>query len=85
VTNWEYSPAPESTDIVSLADTYGLFIGGEFVDPASGEYFKTINPASEEVLLTVAGRIGVTNGDGLARLDRAASKLGSSRRFSSPA
>jgi aldehyde dehydrogenase (NAD+) len=53
MSNWEYSPAPEATDIVSVADTYGLFIGGEFVEPDSGEYFKTINPASEEVLAAI--------------------------------
>jgi aldehyde dehydrogenase (NAD+) len=51
---WEYSPAPEATDVVSLRDTYGLYIGGRFVDPASGDYFKTINPATEEVLAAVA-------------------------------
>jgi aldehyde dehydrogenase (NAD+) len=51
---WEYAPAPESTDIVRLEDTYGLFIGGEFVEPKSGRYFNTINPATEEVLATVA-------------------------------
>ena len=28
---WEYAPAPESTAIVSLEDSYGLFINGEFV------------------------------------------------------
>jgi aldehyde dehydrogenase (NAD+) len=50
---WEYAPAPEATDIVSIADTYGLFIGGEFVDPISQEYAKTINPATEEVLAAV--------------------------------
>ena len=27
----DYAPAPESTTVVSLADEYGLFIGGEFV------------------------------------------------------
>ena len=54
---WEYSPAPESTDVVSIDDTYGLFIDGAFVDPVSGEYLKTINPATEEVLsaIPVAG------------------------------
>jgi aldehyde dehydrogenase (NAD+) len=51
---WEYSPAPEATDVVSLRDTYGLYIGGRFADPASGDYFKTINPATEEVLAAVA-------------------------------
>jgi aldehyde dehydrogenase (NAD+) len=52
--SWEYSPAPEATDVVSLRDTYGLYIGGRFADPASGDYFKTINPATEEVLAAVA-------------------------------
>ncbi len=50
---WTYSPAPESTDVVSINDTYGLFIGGKFVDPASGDYLKTINPATEEVLASI--------------------------------
>ena len=51
--SWDYAPAPESTDVVSLRDTYGLYIGGRFVEPASGGYFKTINPATEEVLAAV--------------------------------
>src|SRR5438067_5003729 len=50
---WEYSPSLESTEIVSIADTYGLFIGGKVVEPGSGDYFKTINPATEEVLAAV--------------------------------
>ena len=50
---WEYAPAPESTEIVDIKDTYGLYIGGQFVEPASGEYFKTINPATEEVLAAI--------------------------------
>ncbi|MBA2367329.1 MAG: aldehyde dehydrogenase family protein [Actinobacteria bacterium] len=50
---WDYAPAPESSDVVSLRDTYGLYIGGRFVEPASGSYFKTINPATEEVLAAV--------------------------------
>jgi aldehyde dehydrogenase (NAD+) len=50
---WEYSPAPESTDIVSVRDTYELFIGGQWVEPKSGEYRKTINPATEEVLAAI--------------------------------
>jgi aldehyde dehydrogenase (NAD+) len=51
---WDYAPAPESTDIVSIDSTYGLYIGGQFLDPKSGEYLKTINPATEEVLASVA-------------------------------
>jgi aldehyde dehydrogenase (NAD+) len=51
---WEYSPAPESTDHVRLRDRYGLFIGGEFVEPAGGAYAPTINPATEEPLAEIA-------------------------------
>jgi aldehyde dehydrogenase (NAD+) len=51
---WEYATAPESSDIVRLEDRYGLFIGGEFVEPKSGRYFPTINPATEEPLAEVA-------------------------------
>jgi aldehyde dehydrogenase (NAD+) len=50
---WSYSPAPESTEIASVRDTYGLFIGGEFVEPLTGDYLKTINPATEEVLSAI--------------------------------
>ena len=52
--DWGYAPAPESTDHIRLQDRYGLFIGGKFVPPASGKYFKTINPASEKVLAELA-------------------------------
>jgi aldehyde dehydrogenase (NAD+) len=51
---WEYSPAPESTDHVRINKKYELFIGGDFVKPASGKYFDTINPATEERLARVA-------------------------------
>ncbi|HVT05609.1 MAG TPA: aldehyde dehydrogenase family protein [Thermoanaerobaculia bacterium] len=51
---WEYSASLESTDHVRIQKKYGLFIGGEFVDPASGKYFETINPATEETLARVA-------------------------------
>jgi aldehyde dehydrogenase (NAD+) len=51
---WEYATAPESSDIVRLEDRYGLFIGGEFVEPKSGKHFPTINPATEEPLAEVA-------------------------------
>jgi aldehyde dehydrogenase (NAD+) len=51
--HWDYAPAPEATDVASLSDTYGLYIGGRFAEPASGEYSKTINPATEEVLAAV--------------------------------
>ena len=51
---FEYAPAPESRSVVSIASNYGLFIDGEFVDPLSNRGFKTINPATEEVLTEVA-------------------------------
>ncbi|NDA94466.1 MAG: aldehyde dehydrogenase family protein, partial [Betaproteobacteria bacterium] len=52
--DWGYAPAPESTDHIRLKDRYGLFIDGKFIPPASGKYFKTINPATEKVLAEVA-------------------------------
>ena len=54
---FEYAPAPESRAIVDIASSYGLFIDGRFVDPIDGTPFKTVNPASEEVLaeVTAAG------------------------------
>ncbi|MGC4773284.1 aldehyde dehydrogenase family protein [Micromonospora sp. DT44] len=51
---FEYAPAPESRSVVDLKPSYGLFIDGTFVDPTSGGSFKSINPASEEVLAEVA-------------------------------
>jgi aldehyde dehydrogenase (NAD+) len=51
---WGYAPAPESRDVVDLRSEYGLFIDGEFAEPASGETFKTVNPATEEVLAAVS-------------------------------
>ncbi|HYH30833.1 MAG TPA: aldehyde dehydrogenase family protein [Pseudonocardia sp.] len=50
---FEYAPAPESRAIVDLQSSYGLFINGEFVDPADGRTFKTVSPATEEVLAEV--------------------------------
>jgi aldehyde dehydrogenase (NAD+) len=52
--DWDYAPAPESTDIVSIAPRYGLFIDGEFVPPAGDQHFATVNPATEEPLAEVA-------------------------------
>jgi aldehyde dehydrogenase (NAD+) len=53
-TPFDYAPAPESKDIVSIKPRYGLFIGGDFVDPKSGKWFETISPATEERLAEVA-------------------------------
>ncbi len=53
-TSWNYAPAPESKSIASIKERYELFINGAFVKPTSKKYFKTINPANEEVLSEVA-------------------------------
>jgi len=50
---FEYAPAPESASIVDIKPSYGLFINGEFVEPVDGERFKTVNPATEQVLADV--------------------------------
>ena len=54
LTEWEYAPAPEARDIVKLEKRYGLFIGGKFVKPRSGEWFPSVSPSSEEKLAEVA-------------------------------
>jgi len=51
---WDYAPAPEAREIVTLQGRYGLFIGGELVDPRSGEFFETLDPSTEEPLAEVA-------------------------------
>ena len=51
---FEYAPAPESRSVVTFASSYGLFIDGAFRDPVDGAGFKTVNPATEEVLAEVS-------------------------------
>jgi aldehyde dehydrogenase (NAD+) len=51
---FEYASAPESRELVRLEERYGLFIGGEFVEPRSGEFHPSVNPATEEPLAAVA-------------------------------
>ena len=43
---WDYAPAPEARDLATIRGSYGLFIGGEFVDPADGGSFATISPST---------------------------------------
>ena len=50
---FEYAPAPESRAVVDIKESYGLFVNGEFT-PGGGASFKTVNPATEEVLAEVA-------------------------------
>jgi aldehyde dehydrogenase (NAD+) len=52
--DWTYAPAPEARDIVSLRERYGLYVGGEWIAPRSGETFTTIDPSTEEPLAEIA-------------------------------
>jgi aldehyde dehydrogenase (NAD+) len=54
-----YGPAPESPATASAwLDAHrprlGLFIGGEFRAPQSGEYFPSVNPATAQPLIEIA-------------------------------
>ena len=48
------APAPESKSAAKINSKYNLFINGEFVEPLSGKYFDTIDPATEDKLSEVA-------------------------------
>jgi aldehyde dehydrogenase (NAD+) len=50
---FEYAPAPESRAVVDVKSSYGLFIGGDFVD-GHGTSFKSLSPANEEVLADIS-------------------------------
>src|SRR5256885_15278442 len=43
-TAWEYAPAPESREVVRLEERYGLYIGGQFVQPLPHERYTTHDP-----------------------------------------
>ncbi len=51
---WDYADAPEAREIVSIDERYGLFIGGQWLEPRSGEWYTTISPATEEPLAEIA-------------------------------
>ncbi len=51
---FEYSPAPQETNIVKIEKKNKLFIDGKFVAPKSGKYFATLNPATGEKLADLA-------------------------------
>jgi aldehyde dehydrogenase (NAD+) len=48
---WTYAPAPESREIVQLRERYGIYVGGEWLEPS--ESYETISPATEEVLAQI--------------------------------
>ncbi|MFN3409180.1 MAG: aldehyde dehydrogenase family protein [Limisphaerales bacterium] len=51
---WDYAPAPEDYKYIRIAPRHELFINGEFVAPHSGQYFPSLNPATEETLTEIA-------------------------------
>src|SRR5438270_2636107 len=51
---WTYAPAPEARDIVAIEDRYGLYVGGKWLEPRSGETYTTIDPSTEEPLAEIA-------------------------------
>src|SRR5256714_5904245 len=66
-TDWKYAPAPETAK-VTVSPRYELFIDGKFVPPAKGEYFDTINPATEKKL----GEVALATAEDVDRAVRAA-------------
>ncbi len=54
VSSLTYATALESTAVVQLRPSYGLFLNGAFSDPSAHEQFATLNPATGDVLATVA-------------------------------
>ncbi len=69
-TSWTYAPAPESATHAKIAPRYDLFIDGQFVPPAKGGYFDTINPATEKKL----GEVASATGEDVDRAVKAARK-----------
>ena len=51
---WDYAPAPEDSKPYAIAPRHELFINGKFVAPVSGNYFPSINPATEQPLTEIA-------------------------------
>jgi len=53
-TSWTYAEAPEGTDHIQIKKQYDLYIDGDFVKPANGRYFDTINPSNNQKIASVA-------------------------------
>ncbi len=66
---WEFDPSPETAD-PKIKPQYELYIGGKFVEPGSGKYFDSINPATEKVV----SRIALANADDVDAAYQAARK-----------
>jgi aldehyde dehydrogenase (NAD+) len=81
-TSWDYAPAPESRDVVTLRESYGHFVGGEWLEPS--ESYTTISPSSEEALAQVgqatAEEVGAAVGAARAAFENGWSALPGSER-----
>ncbi|HCU99440.1 MAG TPA: betaine-aldehyde dehydrogenase [Chloroflexi bacterium] len=53
-TDWQYDPAPQSTDYINLKESYDLFINGAFVPAKNNNHRNTINPSNEKIIAKVA-------------------------------
>ena len=51
---WNYASAPEDSRNYVIAPRHELFINGKFAAPASGKYFPSVNPATEQPLTEIA-------------------------------
>jgi aldehyde dehydrogenase (NAD+) len=72
----EYGPAPESAApamewLAARQRRFGLFIDGEWREPASGEHFETSNPATLQPLASIA-QAGADDVDAAVRAAREA-------------
>ena len=59
MTTMDYGPAPENAHeafdwLQAYGGRFGLFIDGAFREPASGQWFETVNPATEARLAEIA-------------------------------
>ena len=66
----DYVVSLESTDVVSIDESYDLWIDGEPSAPVTNRYFPTVNPATEETL----SRVAEGGGDDVDRAVAAARK-----------
>ena len=51
--SWDYAPAPEARGLAPIRSSYGLFIGGDFVDPVDGGRLTTVDPSTGDALAEV--------------------------------
>ena len=50
----QYKAPGQADSLVSVADRYGNFIGGEWVPPVSGKYFENITPVTGQPFTEIA-------------------------------